>query len=140
MIPEREALVAYRLEQVTESLECAQMMIDGRKYRPAVNRAYYAMFYSVLALLAVKGQASSKHSGVMGAFDHDYVKPGLLPRRLSTWLHEAFDLRQRADYREMFRVPRGTAARILKNARAFAARVEKQVMRTVAPAPRGRHS
>ncbi len=48
------ALVAYRLEQADESLTAAEILLRGKLIRPAVNRAYYAMFYAVLALLALQ--------------------------------------------------------------------------------------
>lgn len=50
-----EILVRYRLEQADESLESAQLLLDNGKYRPSVSRSYYAMFYSVLALLVKEG-------------------------------------------------------------------------------------
>ena len=101
---EARALVAYRLEQADEALRVAEMTLKESIYRTAVNRAYYAMFYAVLALLAAEGRGSSKHTGVIGFFDREFIKKGVFDRELSAWLHEAFDLRQRADYREMFSV------------------------------------
>jgi len=47
-----QALVTYRLEQAEESLEAARTLLDKKLIRPSVKRAYYAMFYAVLALLA----------------------------------------------------------------------------------------
>ena len=42
----------YRLEQADESLKSTHILIEHGQYRSAVNRAYYAMFYGVLALLS----------------------------------------------------------------------------------------
>ncbi len=45
-------LALYRLQEAEESLDEAQFLFDGHKSpRSVINRAYYAMFYSVLALL-----------------------------------------------------------------------------------------
>lgn len=41
------------------------------------------------------------HSGVLGLFDREFVKPGLLPRELSRSLRLAFNRRQSWDYGEM---------------------------------------
>jgi len=49
-----KALMTYRLEQADESLKAAELLLQGKLLRPSVNRAYYAMFYAVLALLASK--------------------------------------------------------------------------------------
>jgi uncharacterized protein (UPF0332 family) len=95
------ALVRYRLEQAIETLREASLLLDQSAWRGAQNRAYYAMFYAVLALLATRQLGSSKHSGVLGLFDREFVKPGLLPRELSRSLRLAFNRRQSWDYGEM---------------------------------------
>ncbi|GIW89833.1 MAG: hypothetical protein KatS3mg109_0265 [Pirellulaceae bacterium] len=94
----RKALVAHRLEQADESLNAARLLLKDGFLRSAVNRAYYCMFYAILALLAAEKKETSKHSGAIALFDRDYVKPGIFPKELSRAVHEAFDLRQRADY------------------------------------------
>lgn len=47
-----QALVRYRLQQAAETLREASLLLDQSAWRGAQNRAYYAMFYAVLALLA----------------------------------------------------------------------------------------
>ena len=69
-----KALVAYRLEQADESLEAARTLLNKKLIRPCVNRAYYAMFYAVLALLVPGKKETSKHSGAIALFDRDFVK------------------------------------------------------------------
>ena len=73
----QKELIAYRLEQAEESLQSAKLLFENEKYRPAVNRSYYTMFYSVLALIVTKNNSVSKHSGVISIFDRDYVKKGV---------------------------------------------------------------
>ena len=53
MNPEHvRVLVARRMQQATEALEDGRYLLAaGRGARTAVNRAYYAAFYAVLALL-----------------------------------------------------------------------------------------
>jgi len=58
-------LIAYRLDQAEETLDAARELSATAHHRDAVNRACYAMFYSGLALLALKGLGASKHSGVL---------------------------------------------------------------------------
>lgn len=60
------------------------------------------MFYS-LQVLVIKNKISiSKHSGVISFFDREYVKSGIIDKKFSKWLHRLFDLRQDADYGDMF--------------------------------------
>ena len=75
-----QALVTYRLEQADESLEAARTLLDKKLIRSSVNRAYYAMFYAVLALLARGKKETSKHSGAIALFDRDFVKQVFLKR------------------------------------------------------------
>ena len=74
-----DALVRYRLEQADEALAAARLNLTTGLQRSAVNRAYYAMFYGVLALLATRQSETSRHSGAISQFDQLYVKPALLP-------------------------------------------------------------
>jgi len=60
-----QALVTYRLEQADESLEAAKTLLGKNLIRPSVKRAYYAMCYAALALLAQEKKETSKHSGAI---------------------------------------------------------------------------
>ncbi len=129
-----QALVTYRLEQAGESLNAARVLLEKRLDRPAVNRAYYAMFYSVLALLATRKQETSKHSGAISLFDKEFVKPGAFTKDFSRWLHEAFDLRQRSDYTIEFQVTRKEAEMTLEHAVSFISEV-KTILAKLADKP-----
>ncbi|MGD2013223.1 MAG: HEPN domain-containing protein [Desulfobacterales bacterium] len=118
------ALVTYRLEQAVESLEAARTLLDKNLIRPSVNRAYYAMFYAVLALLAQGKKETSKHSGAIALFDKDFVKLGIFKKEYSRWLHDAFDLRQRCDYAAEYHASPEDAESTLKNAETFVDRVK----------------
>jgi uncharacterized protein (UPF0332 family) len=119
----KDDLVNYRLEQTDESLRAARLLLAEKMFRPSVNRSYYAMFYTALAVLSMKGFGSSKHAGVISLFDKEFVKQGIFDIELSKWFHEAFEVRQRVDYRELFPVSKERATQILKNAESFVSRV-----------------
>ena len=57
-------LIAYRMEQAEDALRAADLLLKERLWRDVVNRAYYGAFYTVLALLAMKGLGTSKHTPV----------------------------------------------------------------------------
>ena len=119
-----QALVTYRLEQADESLDAARVLLEKGLDRPAVNRAYYAMFYAVLALLATRKRETSKHSGAISLFDKEFVKAGTFNKDFSRWLHEAFDLRQRSDYTIGHQVTREEAQVTLEHAVSFVSEVK----------------
>lgn len=118
---EIHALVRYRLEQADEALRAARLLCEAKMFRQAAGRAYYATFYAVLALLAVRGLGTSRHSGAVGLFDREFVKEGLFDAEQSKCLHELFDLRQRAVYREMFAVSPQRAQSAVTGAEKFIA-------------------
>lgn len=68
----------------------------------------------------------------MTLFDRDFVKLGVFEKEFSYWLHEAFDLRQQADYREMFTVSPEQAKTLLEHARTFVAGIKEQLKQMMA--------
>ncbi len=123
-----KALVAYRMSQAETTLADARYLLEGER-SPAsiVNRCYYAMFYATLALLQTAGRAPSRHSGVHGLFDTEFVLKGILPRELSQDLHRAFELRQTSDYKTMEPVPKESARELLDRAARFVAAVRQHL-------------
>jgi len=95
-----ERLVAYRLKQARQTLEAGRDLLCGGYFRDAINRAYYAMFYAALGLLAARQVGSSKHAGVLSLFSRHFVNTGEFPPATAVYLRQAFDVRQKYDYRE----------------------------------------
>ena len=127
----KQELAMYRLAQAQESLAEAQYLFDGDKSpRSVINRAYYSMFYSILALLIFEPYSSSKHSGVLAYFNRHFIKTGLLSEDLGRAVNKAFDLRQRADYREQIVIARDQVAPFLDEARRFLAASKDHLKKT----------
>jgi len=120
----RHELARYRLKQAAESLDEAEFLLSGKMSpRSIINRAYYAMFYAVLALLINEPYASSKHTGVLAYFNKNFIKSGLLPEALGRSLNKAFELRQRGDYREYIEMTHEQVVPFISEARSFIAAV-----------------
>lgn len=116
----KKELALNRIQQAEESLEEAQYLFDGKKSpRSVINRAYYAMFYAVLALLIFEEFGSSKHSGVLSYFNLHFIKTGLISKELGRAVNKAFDLRMRGDYREQTILTGEQVAPFLNQARDF---------------------
>ncbi len=112
-------LIKYRIGQAAESLEVAEEMAAGGHLKHAVNQAYYSMFYCGLALLASKQLSGSKHIGVIRLFTLHFIKTGLFPVSSGKHLADAFELRQRCDYREFTNVSSEQVRESINNARDF---------------------
>lgn len=122
-----KALVEYRLEQADESLVAANLLFEKELIRPCLNRAYYAMFYSILALLVTEKKETSRHSGAISLFDKEFVKKGVFGKDFSRWLHNAFDLRQRSDYKADYQVSNEDSSQVLEHAEKFVQGVKKRL-------------
>jgi uncharacterized protein (UPF0332 family) len=120
---DRETLFRYRLQEATDTLaDAEQMLAGGVSPRSIVNRAYYSVFYFILALIQKDGinARTSKHSGVIGVFDKEYVLSGMVERRMGKIVHSLFDARQESDYKEMAEVTVDDAKEAVSNALEFA--------------------
>ncbi len=107
----------YRLDRALEDLQSAQkLFIDGH-FRAANNRAYYAMFHSMRAALALKSTDSSKHSGVIAEFRRLYIKESLLPVAISQMIGAAFTIRNASDYDDMFLASKDETEEQIENAK-----------------------
>ena len=116
----QELLIRYRLEQTESALEEANLLMSqGRTTLGTVNRAYYAMFYAVLALLQFINKIPRKHSGAIALFDAEFVKKEIFPKELSLYLHKAFESRQVSDYQVVEPMSREDAEEIILNASNF---------------------
>jgi uncharacterized protein len=112
-------LVRYRLEQASETLTKAMLPRDARAYRGAVNRAYYAMFYALLALLATRQVGTSNHGGAIALFDRETVRTGVFAPELSRALHRSFHRRQVHDYGEVVRADLAAADESIEDDEQF---------------------
>lgn len=128
MTEDLHKLIAYRLGQAAETLDAARELSAAGYYRDAVNRAYYAMFYCALALLASKGLGASKHSGVLSLFNRYFVKTGEAPLEHGRYLQEAFELRQGSDYREFVQITREQTQETIAKAEAFLRHAERALV------------
>ena len=89
-----------------------------------MNRSYYAMFYAVLALLALRQLETSKHAGAISLFDREFVHTGVFPRELARWLHQAFRQRLAADYAPLNTVTEDEERQVFDEASQFVAQVK----------------
>jgi uncharacterized protein (UPF0332 family) len=97
------AVARFWWEKAQESQRAARRDLAAGAYALAINRAYYAVFYAVSALLLEEGHRFKKHAGVRAAFNQHLVKPGRLSRKHGDLYNELFDKRLEADYIELSR-------------------------------------
>ena len=125
---DNQTLLNYRLKQAAETLsDAGKMQQEQLSPGSVINRAYYSMFYMVLALF-LKADISlktSKHAGVIGIFDKEFVHTGKIDKRYSKILHKMFDARQESDYKELVELSHDEAAESVKLAEEFGEGIKK---------------
>jgi len=90
--------IRYWWKRAAQSLGAARREIVAEDYALAINRAYYALFYAVSALLLEEGHKFTKHSGVRAAFNREFVKSGRFSRADGELYNRLFRDRQKGDY------------------------------------------
>ena len=94
----RQTLIQYRIEQAKETIEEAKLLLEHDKFRAAVNRIYYGMFYMLLALGLKYHFETSKHTQLIGWFNGTFIKVGTIPREYGKIIQKAFEIRNQSDY------------------------------------------
>lgn len=124
---DKDALLLYRLKQAEETLTDAENMLKGNfTPRSITNRVYYSMFYAVLSLFLKTGVniKTSKHIGVISSFDKEFVKTGKFDKYYSEILHDTFDIRQEADYKEFVEITLEDATGYIDMAKKFLTKIK----------------
>ena len=118
------SMAVYRLEKAKTDLRSARSSLENGFYETSANRSYYAIFHAARAVLVADGQSFSKHSGVIAFFNRDYIKSGILERKLGRILRDAFEIRTDCDYEDFFVISKGEVERQVENAEYFVGRIE----------------
>ena len=87
-------LAKHRLEQAKENLEEAEILYNVKKYKGANNRAYYSIFHSIKAVLALEPIDFKRHKDVVGYFNKNYVYPEIFPRKTGSKIADASSVRE----------------------------------------------
>jgi uncharacterized protein (UPF0332 family) len=101
VIPDRQALITYRLERARETLEEARVLLETGHANACVNRLYYACFYAVSALLLTRNISASKHTQVRASLHRDYIRPGHVSKEMGDHYDLLFDSRHKGDYEDL---------------------------------------
>ncbi|CAG5070546.1 hypothetical protein DYBT9623_03091 [Dyadobacter sp. CECT 9623] len=86
------------LQKVEDCLQVSQLSLEEDRNEACVNRAYYAMFHSIQALLFVSNVQAKTHVGSHTKFRELFIKSGILNIELNLMLQRAFEKRQFSDY------------------------------------------
>lgn len=95
---ERAALIKYRLDEANDTILDVQLLLENDRLRAAVNRIYYGMFYSLLALGLANEFETSKHQQLLGWFNRNFIHEGLIDAKFGKIINKAANRRTKGDY------------------------------------------
>ena len=93
-----EALTHYRILRAKETIREAETLIQNSFFNAAVNRLYYACYYSESALLVKQRIPAQTHAGVKQMFGLHFIVSGRLPSNLGRFYNQLFNDRITGDY------------------------------------------
>ncbi len=94
-----ESFAKYRLDKAKETLQTAKIIFkDGKDFTSANNRAYYAIFYAIRAVLAIKEVDFKRHKDVIAYFNKEYVNKDIFPKMIGKKIAQAQRVRDDSDY------------------------------------------
>ena len=91
-------LAKHRLLQAKEDLQASNLLFENKLYKSANNRAYYAIFHSIKAVLSLEPIDFKRHKDVLSYFNRNYVKTEKFPKQLGHCIVEASKIREDSDY------------------------------------------
>lgn len=92
----------YRLQRAKEDLVDAEMSYKNSRYLNANNRAYYAIFHAIRAVLALERVDFKKHKDVLAYFNQYYIKTEIFPKIMGKKIAQARKIREDSDYDDEF--------------------------------------
>ena len=106
-------LSKHRLEQAKEDLKASKLLYDTKLFKSANNRAYYSIFHSMKAILALEPIDFKRHKDVIAYFNKNYIHTEIFPKNMGRRISDASRIREDSDYDDEFIVkPEDTLAQI----------------------------
>jgi uncharacterized protein (UPF0332 family) len=109
-------LACYRMGMAHDDLDCAKRMYEGKFYRFANNRAYYAIFHAVSAIHALDGKAYRKHKDAINNFNKNYIRTEIFPKEFGRRIIDAEEIRHASDYDDFYLASKDETARQMETA------------------------
>ena len=118
-------LAKHRLEQAKEDLKACKALYDLKLYKAANNRAYYSIFHSIKAVLALEPIDFKRHKDIIAYFNKNYINKEVFSKKLGHKIAEASSIREDSDYDDDFIVKPEESLEQLKTAEELLKLVEE---------------
>ena len=120
-------LSKHRLQQAKEDLRASEILYKENLYKSANNRAYYSIFHSIKAVLALEPIDFKRHKDVIAYFNKNYVSNETFPKKIGRKISIASRIREDSDYEDEFVVEPDDTKEQIKTAKELLSLVEKYI-------------
>lgn len=97
-----ESFAKYRIEKAEETLKSSKLLYDNNDFTGANNRAYYAIFYAIRAVLALEEIDFKRHKDVIAYFNQHYINKEIFPKKIGKKIAQAQRVREDSDYDDKY--------------------------------------
>ncbi|MCL1816170.1 MAG: HEPN domain-containing protein [Clostridiales bacterium] len=116
-----------RIESAKEDLITATENFRSGHYRAANNRAYYATFHAIRAVLALDSVDFKTHSRVIGYFNKNYINTDLIDRSLGEVIFRVSKARTGSDYEDYYEAKQEDTENSIEGVKKILAEVERYI-------------
>lgn len=120
-------LAKHRLEQAKEDLIASKLLFKEKMYKSANNRAYYSIFHSIKAVLALEPIDFKRHKDVLAYFNKNYINTEKFPKKMGRSIVEAGKIREDSDYDDEYVARPETTETQIKTAEELINLAEKYI-------------
>lgn len=132
MMNEWKDKMTRRLKHANESIQEANVLLrEGMSARSIMNRSYYAIHYSVLALFLEKQIKIATHGGALNLFGRYFIKTGIFDKGLSKVLQNALRLRIKGDYSQTEDLQNEDVENQVPMAKDFVNKIEEYLLKKI---------
>jgi len=122
---ERSELIRYRLDESKETIQDVQLLLENDRYRAAVNRIYYGMFYSLPTLGLAYEFETSKHQQLIGWFNRNFIHKGLIDSSYGRIINKASNRRTKGDYESFVEFDKAIILEMFEEMKDFIFEIER---------------
>ena len=95
-------IATNKISQAIDDLESAEILLNADKYKAANNRAYYAVFHAIDAVLAMEPIAFKKHKDVIAYFNKNYIHNEKMSKDMGKKISKLEVVRHKSDYDDFY--------------------------------------
>lgn len=120
-------LSKHRLQQAKDDLRASEILYKENLYKSANNRAYYSIFHSIKAVLALEPIDFKRHKDVIAYFNKNYVSNEIFPKKMGRKISIASRMREDSDYEDEFVVETDDTKEQIETAKELLELVEQYI-------------